>query len=118
MSKDTRKRLLDIAAAIAMLSTDIRLAYHEMDNSTDTNEDASHFLKHKEKRVGRDIELYAFMTKVKSEITMLCDFIEEVLFPLDQQNSIAAQAVMDWGCELIDAESWDDWRELFVGEEE
>ena len=117
MNKDVRKRLLNIATAIAV-HTDIRLAYHEMDNSTDTNKDASHFLKYEEKRVGRDIELYAFIGKVEGTIAMLCDFIAEVLFPLNQQNSIAAQAVMDWGCELTDKENWDDWRELFVKQEE
>ena len=117
-SKTTRKRLLDIAAAIAMQNTDIRLAYSEEDDSAVINEDALHFLKHKEKRVGRDIEMYTFMGKIEGEIAMLCDFIAEVLFPLNQQNSLAAQAVRDWGCELIDAESWDDWYACFVKEEE
>ena len=117
-TKTARKRLLDIAAAIAMQNTGIRLAYNEEDDSTDINEEAAHFLKYKERRVGRDIELYAFMGEIFGDIAMLCDFIAEVLFPLNQQNSIAAQAVQDWGCELIDAERWDDWRACFIKEEE
>lgn len=43
MSKDTRKRLLNIVAAIAMQNTDIRLAYNEEDDSTAENKDAAPF---------------------------------------------------------------------------
>ena len=118
MIKEARKRLLDIAAAIAMQNTDIRLAYHEMDNSTEVNDEAAHFLKYKEVRVGRDIEMYAFLGEIEGDIAMLCDFISGVLFPLNQEGSIAAQANMDWGCELVDKENWDDWRACFVKEEE
>ena len=108
-----RKRLLNIAAAIAMTNTDIRLAYNEENETTDINEEAAHFLNHKEKRVGRDIELYAFLCEIEGEVAMLCDFLGEIILPLKLQGSLSAQAVEDWGIELLDKECWDDWRGLF-----
>jgi len=114
MNKTTRKRLLDIAAAIAMTNTDIRLAYNEEDESREINKDAAHFLKYKEKRLGRDIELYAFMGEMSSDIGMLCDFLNEVVYPLKLQNSIPAQAIQDWGYELVEADRCEEWNELFM----
>ena len=112
-TKTTRKRLLDIAAVIAMQNTDIRLAYNEKDDSTDTNKDAAHFLKYKEKRVGRDIELYAFMAKMSSDISALVDFLDEVIIPLNLHDSIAAYAIEVWGIELLPEEHWEEWKDLF-----
>jgi len=108
-----RKRLLNIAAAIAMTNTDIRLAYNEENETTNVDREASHFLKYKEKRVGRDIELYAFLCEIEGEVAMLCNFLGEIILPLKLQGSLSAQAVEDWGIELLDKECWDDWRGLF-----
>ena len=116
MSADTRERLLAIAEA--MQTTDIRLAYNEEDDSTEVNEEAAHFLKYNEKRVGRDIELYAFMGEIEGDIVMLCDFLGEVIMPLNLQDSPAAMAIQNWGCELMDEENWGDWLDLFKKEEE
>ena len=112
MKKENRKRLLDIAAAIAMTNTDIRLAYNEADESKEVNKEAAHFLKYKEKRVSRDIELYAFLGEM-NEIEMLCDFLAEVIQPLNLLGSMPAQAIEKWGMELLDKEYHEEWKELF-----
>ena len=117
MKKDRRKRLLDIAAAIAMTNSEIRLAYNEEDTSTEPNLEAAHFLKYKEQRIGRDIELYDFMAEMSSEIEMLCDFLSEIILPLGLGNSIPAQAVMDWGYEWLSEDKWEEWESLFKQEE-
>jgi hypothetical protein len=117
LKKPRRKRLLDIAAAIAMTNSDVRLAYNEEDASTKPNLEAAHFLKYKEQRIGRDIELYDFMAEMSSEIEMLCDFLSEIILPLGLGNSIPAQAVMDWGYERLSEDKWEEWRSLFKQEE-
>lgn len=117
MKKDRRKRLLDIAAAIAMTNSDIRLAYNEEDASTNLNPEAAHFLKYKEQRIGRDIELYDFMAEMSSEIEMLCDFLGEIILPLGLANSLPAEAVKEWGYYWLSAERWKDWEDLFKQEE-
>ena len=113
MKKDRRKRLLDIAAAIAMTNTDIRLAYNEENDSKGVNLEAAHFLKYKEERIGRDIELYAFMGEISSEMEMLCDFLNEVIYPLKLQDSLPAQAILEWGYEWLPMDKWEAWEELF-----
>ncbi len=110
---ENRERLMNIANALVDVNDDIRLAYNEEDDSTDVNKEAAHFLKYKEKRIGRDIELYAFIGEIDSVIGMLTDFLGEVLLPLKQQDSIPAQAVMDWGFEELEAERWEEWKGLF-----
>ena len=117
MKKDRRKRLLDIAAAIAMTNSDIRLAYNEEDASTNLNPEAAHFLKYKEQRIGRDIELYDFMAEMSSEIEMLCDFLGEIILPLGLANSIPAEAVKKWGYEWLSEDKWKEWESLFKQEE-
>lgn len=117
MKKDRRKRLLDIAAAIAITNSDIRLAYNEEDSSTKPNLEAAHFLKYKEQRIGRDIELYDFMAEMSSEIEMLCDFLSEIILPLGLGNSIPAQAVKEWGYYWLSADKWHEWESLFKQEE-
>jgi tetrahydromethanopterin S-methyltransferase subunit G len=113
MKLDSRKRLLEIAEAIAATNANIRLAYNEKDNSKGVNLEAAHFLKRSGKRVGRDIELYAFMGEISSVIEMLCDFLNEVLCPLKLQNSPPGQAVLDWGYEELSIDQWDEWEALF-----
>ena len=115
---NSRERLLSIAAAIVEQNTGMRLVYNEEDDSTDVNKEAAHFLKCNGKRVGRDIELYALVGEIEGDIAMLCDFIIEVLFPLNLQGSAVAKTIQDWGCELLDKEDWDDWQNFFVKEEE
>ena len=107
---------MDIAAVIAMQNSDIRLAWNEEDDSPAINKEAAHFLKYKEKRIGRDIELYAFMAKVDSVISALIDFLTEVIVPLNLHDSIAAYAIKVWGIELLSEEHWEEWKDLFKKE--
>jgi len=109
-----REKLMAIAKDIAATNPDIRLAYNEEDNSIEENKEAAHFLKYKDKRIGRDIELYAFMAELSSEIVMLCDFLEEIIFPLKLQGSTAEKSIFDWGLEILPEDSRDAWAELFV----
>jgi hypothetical protein len=117
LKKDRRKRLLDIAAAIAMTNSDVRLAYNEEDSSTKQNLEAAHFLKYKEQRIGRDIELYDFMAEISSEMEMLCDFLSEVILPLGLGSSLPAEAIKEWGYHWLSAEKWEEWESLFKQEE-
>jgi hypothetical protein len=108
-----REKLLAIAKEVA-ISPDIELVFNEEDDSTKENKEAAHFFKHKGKRIGRDIELYAFMGKMSSEIEMLVDFLSEVIFPLNLHDSKASKSLLVWGFEILPEDKWDDWGDMFV----
>jgi len=108
-----REKLLAIAKEVATYP-DIELVCHEEDDSTAENKEAAHFLKYKGKRIGRDIEVYAFMGKISSEIEMLCDFLSEIVFSLNLHDSKAAESIFRWGLMILPQDKWDDWGDLFV----
>ena len=112
----TREKLLAIAEEVAT-NPDIELVYQEADDSTKENIDAAHFLKYKGKRIGRDIELYAFLSEISTDLEMWCDFLAEVIFPLNLHNSKAAKSIMAIGFKLLDEEHWNEWRDLFIPDE-
>ena len=111
-----REKLLAIAKEVAT-NPDIELVYNQEDNSTKENKDAVHFLKHKGVRVGRDIEVYAFLSEISTELEMWCDFLSEVIFPLLLHDSKAAKSIMAMGFKLLAEEHWDEWGDLFVTKE-
>lgn len=60
----------------------LRLAFNEDDITEAKVADAAHFLKLDGRRVGRDIELYGFMSKVAGNAMAVTDFLAEVLLPI------------------------------------
>jgi len=64
----------------------LRIAFNEEDRTKDPQPEAAHFLKFNldgdERRMGRDLELYNFMSEVAGEQSALATLLEELVLPL------------------------------------
>lgn len=115
-----RQELMKIAEKIAQVSGGrARLAFQEEDSSTQKAEDAAHFIKVDEARVGRDIEMYGFFgdTVIGWEQT-LAEFLQEILLPIKSaglKNSYkeAGQLLKNLGHQIYSPELHKDWDALF-----
>lgn len=81
-----RRRLLTGAAEIAVQHSGgrLRIAHNEEDISKGADKEAAHFLKLDGRRLGRDVELYAWMMELQGDAATLADYIMEVLIPVEQ----------------------------------
>lgn len=120
MDKETaeRRKLFTSAAEVAVLhgADRLRIAHNEDDATTDTAGDAAHFLKLDGKRLGRDLELYAFMLKMMGAAA-LADFIGEIILPLKSAGLAEAhrRAWEDFrahGRAYVPADSVESWNRL------
>jgi hypothetical protein len=96
----------------------IKVVEHEEDETADVCNEAAMFLKLDDKRLGRDLKLYSFMSEVAGEQTMICNFLMEVLMPLKKSGLAlayreASVVFRNWGAELFDEEHEKQWNELF-----
>lgn len=114
-----RDDLMQIAKNIAESSGGrIRLAFQEDDDSNSHVPDAAHFLKLDEKRIGRDLELYGFMSEIQGEQTTLAMFVEEVILPVkavSESYKVAVDAMKTLGRRVYPAEMIDEWDAIFEG---
>jgi hypothetical protein len=76
----------------------LTLVFNEEDATSEQGKaGAAHFLKLDGRRLGRDIELYAFMSEVGGARNGLVDFASEVIVPLKS----ASPSAYSKGCELM-----------------
>lgn len=88
MAIHDRERITEFFSAIVHASDGAaRIAFNEEDATTDAQPEAQHFLKINEKRLGRNIELYAFMIDAAGRSHVLADFAELTLaLPSDRMK--------------------------------
>lgn len=96
-----------------------RLAHQENDTTTGNVPDAAHFIKVDGKRVGRDIELYAFLGAGPAgwQDTLVM-FLQEVLIPvrysgLEESYKAAGERLRQLGHEVYAPEVHSQWDALF-----
>lgn len=115
-----RQELLDLADAMVATSPEVlRVAHNEEDATTEPAEDAAHFLKANERRLGRDLELYGFMGDgpVGWQST-LSFFLEEVVLPLRSSApaaySVACSKLKDLGREVYPTDIQAEWEAILA----
>ena len=112
MMKET---LLKWAETVAATSDRLRIALNEEDNSTDPQPEAAHFFKMDEERLGRDLELYAFMSQIQGQGATLCDLAIEIAFPLRDSIPAAHERCKEFlaaqGRHIFDKERQAEWIE-------
>ena len=93
----------------------IIMALNEEDNTNETNKEAAHFLKYNNKRLGRDLELYAFMNEIMGTPMLLVHLLEEIIFPIKKENwsQTSSDYLKEWGAEVNKTEKREDWTNLF-----
>lgn len=96
----------------------IYIAKNEEDKSTKKELAAATFLKLHHERLGRDLELYAFMAKAAHIEVMLVQVLEEVLLPIKHEGltgsyKAASDIMKAWGSEVFDSNMVDAWQDLF-----
>lgn len=115
-NKVTRDDFLQIAKTVAEYSGGkIRLAFNESDNSTEKEMEAANFLKLNGKRVGRDIEVYGFMSSFSPE-QALPDFFELLLFiksECPESFQEASSQLKELGSKVYEGSILNDWNGLF-----
>ena len=94
----------------------IRMAFQEEDDTTEVNKEAANFLKNKGNRLGRDLELYAFMGEITSVPMMLTNLLTEIFYPIQKEkwSKQAADYLKTWGVEVNEGENKGEWIKLFV----
>lgn len=114
--EEVKKKIFGLAECLVKESDgEIRLAFHEADESKTYEGEAAHFLKHNEKRIGRDLELYAFMSEVAGIGDMLTRLLQEVLWKLKEVVSAygAAMEYMKlWGLDVFPEKLHKDWESI------
>jgi hypothetical protein len=113
-----RQNLLKIASEIADASDgQFRLAKGEADLLRTPQKHAATFLKHDEKRFGRDIELYGLISSMRGEHGALVQFAEEIVLPLKklapEAYTVAAEGMKTMGRDIFPAKMIDDWNAIF-----
>lgn len=92
-TKDLLHKLNNIATILVLTDPQkLRIAKNEQNETTAPCADAATFLKLNEKRLGRDLELYAFMSKLESVDYIMVQFLEEVVLPLKDPSPKAFTA--------------------------
>jgi len=112
-----KDKLFDFAQCVIDSSNGaIRMAINEDDDTNKTNKEASNFLKNKGKRLGRDIEIYAFMDKVMGTPMMLTNLLVEIFIPIQKEewSRQIADYLKIWGVEVNEGENKREWIKLFA----
>ena len=111
--------LLGVAAKMAECAPQrVRLAHNEDDRTTAKQPEAAHFLKVDGKRVGRDIEMYGFMSQptLMGDGGALVQFVEEIVLPMKalvpETYATAAESMKLLGREIFPDKA-DEWDALF-----
>ena len=115
---DTKERVFEFAETLASYSDKITLVTSEEDGTAEECKEAATFLKVNGKRLGRDLELYCFMSELSSDKNMLCDLLGEILLPIGKIPLALAYregsvVLRNWGNEVFDEEQAKEWKSLF-----
>lgn len=112
----SKEKILELAECIIQNSEGkIRMAFNEEDGTKECNKDATHFLKYKEKRIGRDLELYNFMAEISNEQVMLTMLLQEIVFPIKQiifAYKKGMEYLRDWGLEIYPENLHEKWIDI------
>lgn len=103
----------------------LRIAFNEEDRTKDSQPEAAHFLKFNldgdERRMGRDLELYAFMMKTGGGGFMMSLLLEELVFPLQGYSAPAYTAGLAWmfdHASIVEPDMQEAWKNLIKGFQE
>ena len=115
-NKVTKDDFLQIAKTIAEFSNGkIRIAFNEGDDSTESENEAAHFLKLNGKRLGRDVELYGFMASLSPE-QALPDFFGLLFFIKEEcpeSYKKASVQLKELGSKVYEGDILNEWNRLF-----
>lgn len=120
MADPLRQGLIDLAKALATASPEVlRVAHNEDDKTTVAAKDAAHFLKLNEERLGRDLEVYAFLGEsLEGWPSTLARFLEEVVLPLKQSApsayAVACEKLKEMGKKVYTADIQPQWEEILA----
>ncbi len=97
----------------------LRIAFNEEERTKKPQPEAAHFLKFNlngdERRMGRDLELYAFMMKADGSEFMMALLLEELVLPLHGYSAPAYSAGLAWlydhAC-LVKSDMQEEWKSL------
>jgi len=78
----TRERLMELAEALAAADPALRVVRNEQDNTAEREPEAATFLKLCGVRLGRDLEMYGFMSRLAGAVPPLSMVLEEILLPI------------------------------------
>lgn len=111
-----KDRIFDFAQCLIDSSEGkLAMAFNEQDTTNQTDKEAAHFLKYKGKRLGRDLELYAFMNELVGLPTLIAYLLEEIIFPIkkEDRSKICSDYLKEWGIEVNKPENRESWIKLF-----
>lgn len=111
-----KDKIFDFAQCVIDTSAGkILMVFNEEDETGQTNKEAAHFLKYDNKRLGRDLELYAFMDEIMGTPMVLTHLLEEIIFPIKKEkwSKSSADYLKKWGTEIIKPENVSEWINLF-----
>ncbi len=94
----------------------LRVAHNEQDNSTDSQTEAAHFLKVDEKRLGRDLELYSFMSEIMGWPALVATLLAELLLPIKSIGPVydaGREILLCWGRDIYTPEQYTEFVTLF-----
>jgi len=93
----------------------ITMAFNEENKTTQVNREAAHFLKYNDKRIGRDLELYAFINEVVGTPVLLTYLLDEIIFRIKKEkwSKTSSDYLKEWGFEVNKQENRDAWIKLF-----
>lgn len=114
----TKEHISQIAEMLQEVSRgEVRIAYQEEDQSTDEALTAHHFIKVNGKRLGRDIEVYAFMLKVVGPEQVLLELYEHWVLPLKGVGQCfpkGSRAIYECGAQhFAERGILSDWQKVF-----
>lgn len=110
--------LIALARGMAQASAGrLRVVRNEADADGSHVPDAATFLKLDGARLGRDLELYRFMSVIQGWPATLADLAAEVVLPLrspaPEAYRHAVDALLDAGPRLLPPHLVDDWENIF-----
>jgi len=118
--KIVKDKIFEFANILSQYSGGVlRLVEHEENKSEKHTPEAASFLKLNGRRLGRDLEVYAFMGKCAGEEQLLVSLLEELLLQVkDSALSYekGSEYLKAWGHKVFDEDILSTWDELFVKE--
>jgi len=113
----TKEKIFNFAECLVFHSSgELELVKHEEDDSKDKNVEAATFLKWNGHRLGRDLELYAFMEELGGTPNLLCNLLGELLIPIKKlalSYKEGGVLLQEWGSEVFEGKRLTEWVELF-----
>jgi len=116
MDVNIKDKIFDFAQCVVDNSSGkIRMVFNEEDKTDQEDKTAAHFLKYNDERLGRDLEIYAFMNEIMGTPMLLAYLLEEIILPIkkDDRSKISSDYLKEWGAEINKPENVNAWIALF-----